>query len=300
MGAIYEQARVTIAAADALDSTEGCFISDRPDLPPISVQSKGMDGLPVTVHFAAVPWQNHNPYYSPLGHRAWACQEWYLSRRVIFCTEGGFSWKCKVDQFNERQIYCDMNEREEWERLLQRYSESKLTYETDRLIALQGVANQMSGTRSDQYRFGVWTDDLPELLFWMIRVPEPDLKGPEMVPSWSWASRAGAKFFWKTMIQFFNGPTNLARNGIDVKEDGALTTRAPVLTIQTSPVPSAWADAGKEGPPKQRHSAPWETAAPPYPRWLKLSSRSRIRRPTSSPSTTTWPVSGQEERRRQT
>ncbi|KAH9207827.1 hypothetical protein DL95DRAFT_468346 [Leptodontidium sp. 2 PMI_412] len=100
------------------------------------------DGSSATTYFAALPAVNHEPYFSQLGSRAWACQEWYLSRRMIFYTKGGFSWKCKGVQFDKRRIYYDMHE-SDWESLLQRYTGTNLTHESDCLIALQGIANSL-------------------------------------------------------------------------------------------------------------------------------------------------------------
>ena len=37
MRSIYERAHLTIAASDAIDSTKGCFISRRPDLPAVEI-----------------------------------------------------------------------------------------------------------------------------------------------------------------------------------------------------------------------------------------------------------------------
>ena len=37
MGSIYERNHLTIAASDAIDSTEGCFISRRPGLPTVEI-----------------------------------------------------------------------------------------------------------------------------------------------------------------------------------------------------------------------------------------------------------------------
>jgi hypothetical protein len=278
MGAVYEYARLTIAAAGARDCTEGCFVSDRPDLravqeklveqrmmtsnlegnhfadpgvqrtspphpPQVAVLSKGMNGLPVTIHFGAVSWKMFplgEPYYTPLGYRAWARQEWYLSRRMLFFTQAGISWKCRKNQFDERQRYYDMREKNEWEHLFQRYSDDEITYETDRLIALQGVVTQMSPTMEGTYHFGLWTH-MPELLFWMMKVPQSNAKGPD-APSWSWASRIGSKFFWKTIPQFGLGHCQelLVQNGIQVDGAGTLKTTALILEVLTAPVSDEW------------------------------------------------------------
>jgi hypothetical protein len=107
-----------------------------------------------------------------------------------------------------------MSEKQEWEHLLQRYSDDELTYEMDRLAALQGVAIQVASIMDGTYHFGLWTH-MPELLFWMMKGPQSDAKGPD-APSWSWASRNGSKFFWKTIKQFMLGieQENVIQNSI--------------------------------------------------------------------------------------
>jgi hypothetical protein len=75
--------------------------------------------------------------------------------------------------------------------------------------------------------------------------PQGDANGPD-APSWSWASRNGSKFFWKTMIQFGLGinQENLIQNGIQVDEAGTLTTTAPILELLATPVSDEWIAAG--------------------------------------------------------
>ncbi len=275
MGAIYESARLTIAAAGAVHSGMGCFVKERPALkdvreraestghtqrseppspPQITVSSKGLNAMPVTVHFAALPREEYNPYYSPLGYRAWACQEWYLSRRVIYFTKGGLSWQCKETQFNEREMYYDMHQQRDWAHLLERYSEAALSDNTDRLIAVQGVANQMSTIMAGQYHFGTWTH-MPELLFWTMKQPEHHVEGP-LAPTWSWGSREGPKFFWNRMRQFMAGMKDVTEKDLTVDEHGALTITAPILEVQVAPVPEDWNSAEQYFP--ERHGVSHE------------------------------------------
>lgn len=224
MGAIYHRAAVTVAASDARNSTEGCFVAERGSVGKSSTAShghnaptakfmtrKGEAGNMFKTCFAHVPTARRSePYFSPLGHRAWVCQEWYLSRRVIFCTKSGFMWKCREHQHNERDRYVDMYEERGWEHLMERYSETHLTRETDRLIAVRGIANELGKTESRQgqeYHYGHWIggSDTAIMLCWMMKewASQLDGKGPTGVPSWSWASITGAKLFCRTLYQFF-------------------------------------------------------------------------------------------------
>lgn len=296
MGAVYEYARLTIAATDARDSTEGCFVTARQDLediherikalrakiitemsaiveevntdkpsfvqrtsPPnssrITVQSIGRNNVPVTIHFAATPWQNYHPYYTRLGSRAWARQEWFLSRRMLFFTHGGISWKCRECEWNEREVYYDMHEKRSWPELLQRYSADDLTYEMDRCVALEGVVSQMKTTMKGSYHFGVWTH-MPELLLWVMRGSEYDIKGPE-APSWSFASRCGPKFYWQTMVQFGFSLTavNHTEGGIRIDETGVLNTTVPMASLVATETSRNWIAA-------QNH-IPWECSLVP-------------------------------------
>lgn len=53
----------------------------------------------------------------------------------------------------------------------------------------------MQTARQDQYCFGIWTAELPGLLFWWNMTPEPETEDHSKIPSWSWATAAGHKTF---------------------------------------------------------------------------------------------------------
>ncbi|KAF1836909.1 hypothetical protein BDW02DRAFT_577649 [Decorospora gaudefroyi] len=133
-----------------------------------------------------------------------------------------------------------MEEKREWADLVQRYSADELTYEKDRLVALEGVVSQIRTIMDGTYHFGLWTH-MPELLLWMMRGPEYDVKGPE-APSWSFASRRGGKFYLETMIQsgFSANPDYLTRGGIRIDEKGAPTTTAPMLGLVATETSRDW------------------------------------------------------------
>ncbi|EUC40114.1 hypothetical protein COCMIDRAFT_30885 [Bipolaris oryzae ATCC 44560] len=174
---------------------------------------------------------------------------------MFFFTHGGISWKCREAEWNKREVYYDMEEKRSWPELLQRYSADQLTYETDRHIALEGVARQMKTTMKGSYHFGVWTH-MPELLLWMMSGPEYEVKGPD-APSWSFARRTGPKFYWKTMVQFgFNlTAVNHTKGSLRINEIGVLSTTAPMGSLVATETSRNWIAA-------QNH-VPWKCSLVP-------------------------------------
>lgn len=86
-----------------------------------------------------------------------------------------------------------------WHSVVRRYCECSLTFPTDKLVALSGLAKHMSGSLlqerdgkggSDAYLAGHWRDTMPQSLLWETKTPgiRPYLY---RAPSWSWASVDG-------------------------------------------------------------------------------------------------------------
>jgi len=109
MGSIYERAHLTIAASDVIDSTAGCFISRRPDLPTVEIPYySDVGNTEGSIYISAFPPHELTPAWGPLRQRAWALQEWYFSRRMVHFTKGGLSRKCKEVEVDERHSKIDM------------------------------------------------------------------------------------------------------------------------------------------------------------------------------------------------
>lgn len=82
-----------------------------------------------------------------------------------------------------------------WGTIVENYSKGSLTFPRDRLVAISGVATQLSDHTTDQdYFLGLWRSHLPLLLLWEdmgIRNTSKDdslLASSPLGPSWSWAS----------------------------------------------------------------------------------------------------------------
>ncbi|PWY76020.1 HET-domain-containing protein, partial [Aspergillus sclerotioniger CBS 115572] len=197
MGQYYEKAHLVIAASGALNPAEGCFL-------PLSCFGDGLL-LPFYSEGAVVgsfkielepPPESLHPSFTPLGDRAWATQEWWLSRRIVHFVAGTVIWSCVSSEecrFGVSQIGypVDMHIYPDWLWLVSEYSRRSLSHVTDRLAAIQGLANEFKKTRQDDYVMGIWTGELPTALLWKVRNDGWDYSRPDdlsIFPSWSWAS----------------------------------------------------------------------------------------------------------------
>jgi len=66
-----------------------------------------------------------------------------------------------------------------------------LTFETDRLIALSGLASKVHKRAQCDYLAGLWSTHLPLNLLWYLMVPMTTRSKIYVAPSWSWASVNG-------------------------------------------------------------------------------------------------------------
>jgi Heterokaryon incompatibility protein (HET) len=201
MGSIYERARLTIAASGSQDPTEGCFRSKRPTQAFVQVPCYSGTDWPGLFHISLLPSGDPSPIWSPLAKRGWAFQEWRLSRRVVHFTKAGLTWVCKTVQCDEREHHRDVQQYPEWYNILEDYTGRELTYETDRLIALEGLVKEMEKATTERFCLGIWTSGLPEQLLWMIYGSTP-MEKPLDLPSWTWASKPGRKSFYISSPDF--------------------------------------------------------------------------------------------------
>lgn len=140
-----------------------------------------------------------NQGVSPLAERAWALQEEYLSRRSIYFTSTEIEWKCAEFTACSGDLgtyYPKMNQDKPskklaplWEGLVEDFTSRKLTYETDRLIAIAGIAAKMSAPPKD-YLGGLWRSQLNTNILWKPAGSAAQRSRPAqfIAPSWSWAA----------------------------------------------------------------------------------------------------------------
>jgi len=155
--------------------------------------------------------------------RAWVLQERILSPRIVHMSSNQVLWECRHLQASEHFPYgglayeecinsqghikriCYGNQERDkddvladWEHLLSKYTGSGLTFETDRLIALSGIASMVHKRTQCDYLAGIWIKSLPTGLLWhvyfphLVSIPKTMINGDGsekyVAPSWSWAS----------------------------------------------------------------------------------------------------------------
>jgi hypothetical protein len=159
---------------------------------------------------------------SPLFTRAWGFQEQYLASRGVFFTGKELLWRCLstqkcecMEEDNREPVEEDMDFWERlhsadktkafggWRSLMSYYSKKSITYESDRLPAISGIAKYMQSLGAGEYLAGFWRDDIYESLLWLPKRVIPVLAEGDSTrstyrrrakdyhtPTWSWISLA--------------------------------------------------------------------------------------------------------------
>lgn len=224
MASYYGAAWLTISASGSKDSTQSCMptrnlkqLDDVHGCEPVTLQSSN-DRLHVDFE------ENHQLDRIPIFTRAWALQERLLSRRLLHMTPREAKWDCcngiececpTGPGYNERR-YCTKSHYrqaatypawpcypilgfEYWHNFLNRYHWRKLTFSSDKLKAIQAIAQELQAAQRDnglfgQYILGIWDGRLfLRNLLWQPRegTPRPRARNP-LFPSWTWASMEGS------------------------------------------------------------------------------------------------------------
>ncbi|CAH0036598.1 unnamed protein product [Clonostachys solani] len=201
MRSVYGGSHVTLAASSATEVSQG-FLSS-------ALSPKYQGGFYAQVssqkytrkqnfHSAAVFFESL--LQTPLARRAWAMQERLLSRRTVLFSEYGVFWQCHSTSRSEfipggfsghpgpTLMFSD-EEPLPWLDVMCQYSEAKLTYPSDRLPALSGIAARQHEITGDKYLAGLWEKDLiPSLLWFSLDATETTER---RACSWTWASIDG-------------------------------------------------------------------------------------------------------------
>ncbi|KAH8171572.1 heterokaryon incompatibility protein (HET) domain-containing protein [Sarocladium implicatum] len=162
---------------------------------------------------------------SPLNLRSWVLQERLLSPRVLHYDKDQLVWECDsltaCERFpgpdgisglipNNKRIRASIDKlqgmqkservlgqelHDIWRPIVKSYTACGLTKHTDRLIALNGIAQRLSQMFDSDYVAGFFTHHMESQLAWRLggqrynldsRVPDV-----RVAPSWSWASFLG-------------------------------------------------------------------------------------------------------------
>ncbi|KAI0551728.1 heterokaryon incompatibility protein-domain-containing protein [Xylaria curta] len=233
MGAIYKQAYYTIAAAGASKVSEGFLADTTPNegalhtfgsLPFYIDESTSGNVIVREQGLRFVDPQSEQPLF----HRAWTLQEMLLSPRVLVFDSHQLMLKCHKQCFDPvdsttylsyedydcpdlpAEIFSELSDFNAggtasnkltslsivWTSIVQEYSRRNLSFFTDRLPALAGIASELSAIYGERYLAGFWETSIIRHLGWKSHWYLDDgplfngisKEEPAGVPSWSWAS----------------------------------------------------------------------------------------------------------------
>lgn len=210
MADVYQNATLVLAASGSPYPGIGCFSATPRFSKSVEIPYYLPDGtVACSIHLLPRAMdKDTDPQYGPLSQRGWALQEAYLARRKLNFMPGGISWNCRVSSVDERAQVENPLEYS-WGRVVLRYTRCRLTYNRDRLIALQGLADARAEGSDDRYHWGLYESAISSQLLWTHDEPEHAVVDREDVPTWSWASSGGGKSFvineslhrWKTIVE---------------------------------------------------------------------------------------------------
>jgi len=84
-----------------------------------------------------------------------------------------------------------------WEKVVEEITSRDITYWTDRLPALSGLAAKRQQATGDKYLAGLWKSNLKTELLWRVEGRENPIRlpKPDNLPTWSWSTVSGAVWF---------------------------------------------------------------------------------------------------------
>jgi hypothetical protein len=211
MASVYGSAYLVISATHAAQGSGGCF-SER-SLSAAAVlcythKTPNNEEIPIYVQAAS---EIHSSYETsgifdskptpklPVLSRSWCFQERLLATRVLHFAGEDLVWECRskttcecmgLDLWNrtksiQRKFLDERHSYELWHRLLKLYMSRHITYPSDRLPAISGIAQQMQRAGLGDYIAGLWKENLfADLLWYSFPAQRAErCRGP----SWSWA-----------------------------------------------------------------------------------------------------------------
>ncbi|KAF5868423.1 putative heterokaryon incompatibility protein [Botrytis fragariae] len=230
MSHIYSNSILTIAAAIGDNSQASLFVQDPRRIYPtlLNFQYTTDDGTTTRkTSFSCLDMADKQ--WGHLDTRGWAFQEKFLPIRTLRFSKSGMHWICASKNANEglpmgmkpsnskadydHYIRNDkkclpassLDNRQRylwWYQAVVMYSHRNFTHESDRLIALSGLALAFQELPND-YFYGLWKSDIAYGLAWSL-LPKnnesiqntQNTQSASSLPSWSWASRPGYRIVY--------------------------------------------------------------------------------------------------------
>jgi hypothetical protein len=230
MGDIYGRSYLTIMASGARSVHHG-FLTPRHEPDDVYCGFAIQNTQRTPVYFIASPGPTdinselRGPDcidFEPLQLRAWALQERLLSSRNLIFSAHQMFWECEHSTWSEMYStnvqdprnrsdesyrfrrchdWCtlDVSSHEHtrsvaWMRVIEDFTRRGLTFSSDRLAALSGIASKYQRLTADEYIASHWESTLLETLLWLGSQRNSKTKDDvdaSPSPSWSWISKPG-------------------------------------------------------------------------------------------------------------
>jgi hypothetical protein len=209
---VYGNSALTIVAAHARDGTEGLFCNRSPlgTKAPIIDCCWGPTGAPEPYCLVDHRLWVNSVEDSHISSRAWTVQERFLSTRTLYFTDYQIFYRCATHEVCEsfpagetpsqlientalQSVKSVLEPRDKCIRAAEVYSRARLTKDTDKVVAIAGIAENLRPFLGDEYLVGLWRSNLVHELLWRSSSNSGNQSRPDpcLAPSWSWMSVKG-------------------------------------------------------------------------------------------------------------
>lgn len=247
MGPYYKRCSFMISASAGGDSTQG-LIRDRTAIhsPPFGTVS------PVVLRSTLS--SDGDLDRLPISARAWTMQERFMAPRVLHFLHNEIVMECGYDTYSEgclkdtsrtqsslskRRLqaileaeldlessrkhwpdtpdwapYRTEHRLRSWYDLVTNFSARSITYASDRMPALAGLAREFAHPALGNYLAGIWSEDVSQGLCWQVDSPEATTAlavAEYLAPSWSWLSVNTACSWNQRLWAFAKKPSSRAQ-----------------------------------------------------------------------------------------
>ena len=207
MAEIYRGSYLNIAATHTRSCDDGLYVRRDPSrVQPCIVSAKYQDDWrSFQLLERNLFW--HNVDGAPLNQRGWVLQERYLATRTVHFSHNQLFWECASqdaceqcpgEMFRSDGSTSPKNHHElhwsfpnKWKKIVEVYSGCKLTVDSDKLVAVGGIAKTLAQEWRVDYLAGLFDDaSIGNQLAW--RPPWPTTRAATYrAPTWSLASIDG-------------------------------------------------------------------------------------------------------------
>ena len=247
MGQYYRGGKVMISAIASSSSQLGILQPRVPALPPVKLEIDGKNAYLRVALDAVVTVQQFDPWnevrdalsVTPLRSRGWTLQEGLFAPRIIHFTlqqlvfqcktcmtseDNQYHWDCHNPKIRPYAKFMDLETSAKdsngkpgprkkvkdtgWYSMVRAFSNRQLSFMSDMLPAVSGLAREVHELTGSSYLAGLWKespDAFIHNLVWYVDYPPHEIKNPlpprrtlNGSPSWSWASILGSVEFDKT------------------------------------------------------------------------------------------------------